>query len=252
MKKYIASKYLGILLSMILIFSQETLNISALAQESDNEAGTQSIVEIPLTEDELAEIENDNEIISAYYAAKQRLRGTTTKVLSVTPVQQINTYYCGPASALMVANFLNLKTTSNTAYTQSTIAQRIGTTSAGSSSSDITTGLNNILSENSMSMRYQRTTLSSAPIDTSIVYSIDHNVPLIVSVKNMPDYTSSSGHFIVVYGYSQNVSLNVVTTVIYYIDPHYNSSYYGQKTMALSQMNTACSSNGEYYIRLKP
>lgn len=160
-----------------------------------------------------------------------------SKTLSMTVIQQSNNYYCGPATACMVAKTLGLGT-----YTQTRMASILGTTTSGTSSNQIATGLNSLLSAASRSERYQKTDTSLSDLGESIMNSIDNDAPVVVNVKEMPNYTVSVGHFIAVNGYSYGYVGTTATNTVSICDPHYNSNYCGSFTYSLSVIEQACKS----------
>ena len=136
------------------------------------------------TRDELNEISRTNHLIENYLSTRVTTRSSDRVVLPMTVIKQQNNYYCGPATACMVAKTLGLGT-----YTQSNMAAIIGTTTNGSSSSGITSGLNNLLSNAGRTGRYQTTNTAYSSLTNSITYSIQNGFPIIVNVKEMPLYT---------------------------------------------------------------
>ena len=154
---------------------------------------------------------------------------------------QENGYYCGPATACMVAKTLGLGT-----YTQKEMASLLGTTTSGTSGAQICNTLNSLLSKTSDTRRFQRVTISTAALETSVRSSLRNDFPLTLNVKEMPNYTSGSGHFIAVKGYYFNTSTDFKTITI--CDPH--PTYSGTYTYTLEEMETAVESSNGYYNRL--
>lgn len=173
-------------------------------------------------------------------------------MISVTPVQQSKTYYCGVACAVMAAKALGLGT-----YSQDKMAKILNTSeTSGTSSSGIVNGLNGLLNSAGSSKRYQKKSISNVIIN-DIVLSINNNVPVFASVKRLPYHTSTSGHFILIVGYyytdtSGEISSLSATTFaetrgrqIHFniIDPHYDNQYFGRHVLTWTELYTACSSN---------
>ena len=158
-----------------------------------------------------------------------------SKILPMTVIEQQNLYYCGPASACMVAKTLGLGN-----YTQSSMAQILGTTTSGTSSAQIASGLNSLLSDAGRTERYQKTDTSLSSLENSIPYCIERNVPLIVNVKEMPDYSVSVGHFIAVNGYTGGSSGTSSVSKVTICDPH--PDYCGSYTYDTSVIVTPCKS----------
>ena len=94
--------------------------------------------------------------------------------------------------------------------------------------------------------RFQRVTISTAALETSVRSSLRNDFPLTLNVKEMPNYTSGSGHFIAVKGYYFNTSTDFKTITI--CDPH--PTYSGTYTYTLEEMETAVESSNGYYNRL--
>ena len=212
--------------------------------------------ELSLNKSELVEIEQTNQKIHDYISSLSSVQslmrnGMTLDVsLNVPLIQQAETYYCGPASALMVAKYLKIVSST---YTQGDMANKIGTTTDGSSSNQIVTALNSLLRSAGKSTSYQRCSISTTNFNDSIIYSLNNNYPIIFSVKSMPKYYSSSGHFIAMKGFVAPLVLGTdsyrVSTVTIN-DCHYNDEYFGTYTYSIEDMMEACTSNLGYYIRL--
>lgn len=185
------------------------------------------------TEEELQDIYNTNSKIE-----KNNLfstRAVSGKTLSMTVVKQENDYYCGPATACMVAQTLGLGS-----YTQSGMANILDTTTSGSSSANIAAGLNSLLSKAGRTERYQKTDTSLSSLENSIPYCIERGIPLVVNVKEMPKYTVGIGHFIALNGYSSGFSGSSSISKVTICDPHPN--YYGTYTYDTSIIVNACKS----------
>lgn len=178
-----------------------------------------------------------------------------TATLSVPILQQEQTNYCGPASALMVARYLGLVSST---YSQDSMASLIGM-SGGVTSGKIVTALNGLIATNNYSYNYEVAYTSVASFSNSIIYSLDNNKPMIFSVKVMPDYTAPSGHFVALKGYIAPVSgSGYSVSQIKINDPHYNNEFYGEHTFSYSDMLYACCTNDKTgnmvgtFIRLSP
>ena len=65
----------------------------------------------------------------------------------------------------------------------------------------IATVLSDLLKKNGISDKYQVTQTDVSDLIGSAVYSLEHGYPVVVNVKEMPNYVVSSGHFIVIHGY---------------------------------------------------
>ena len=160
----------------------------------------------------------------------------------MTVIQQENGYYCGPATCCMVANTMGLGS-----YSQSQMASIIGTTRDGTSSSGIRSGMNSLFSQAGKSQRYQLTNTAYSSIASGIIYSINAGLPLILSVKQMPLYTSS-GHFITVCAYRSGFAGSSSVNEATICDPH--PTYYGKYTYNISDLENACNSNAGNFLRI--
>lgn len=233
-------KLASLILSLLLLFS---MPISALAHPD----------ETPMTSEQIESVLETNILVKDYMTELSPGSGTRaapkSQYLSVTPIQQSQTNYCGPASALMVARYLSLVSST---YTQGQMATTIGTGSDGSSSNGIVAGLNALIQSHGYSYSYQVANTSYANFSDSIIYTLDAAKPMIFSVKQMPLYYSSSGHFIVLNGYyatgSTATTYRVQTVDI--IDCHWNNAYYGNHNYTYAEMLEACNSNAGKFIRL--
>ena len=150
-----------------------------------------TVTEPPLTQEELEHISECNALIEQQLARDNLTRAIYNNYLSMSVITQENGYYCGPATACMVAKTLGLGT-----YTQKEMASLLGTTTSGTSGAQICNTLNSLLSKTSDTRRFQRVTISTAALETSVRSSLRNDFPLILNVKEMPNYTSGSGHFI--------------------------------------------------------
>jgi hypothetical protein len=213
-----------------------------------------SLEEKPFTAEELADIQNTNEAIEEYINSLYNntvLRQSPNRgvYLEVPEIKQDNGYYCGPASALMVAKYLKIVDAS---FTQTNMAKALGTTKDGSSSTNIVSTLNNQLSAAGKAGRYQVANTSVTNFNRSISYTLDKGYPMIMNVDKMPLYLESTGgHFIVIRGYtSENYQKKGVEYVT--INDCYNDTrYFGKFTYSYKQIEDACNSNVGNYIRLK-
>lgn len=153
----------------------------------------------------------------------------------VTNFKQERTYWCGPAAARQALSFHKAFSGSGTGLpSQTTLANRIGTTGDGS----LTTGIVSAL--NSYDGTFgQVGYLASDITNTSSAYETfvnrigtmlrsttpDPTTPIIlVQTKYIPRYNGvTSRHYMTVSGINDNVSPMQMRSV----DPHYSSAYYG-------------------------
>lgn len=222
--------------SLILMFTLLFGSISGAA------ATVVDLENVNFTQQELQDIARTNSIINNYIARLSLARSGSGKVLSMTVIQQENWFYCGPATAVMVAETLGLGT-----YTQKNMAKILGTTSDGSSSSNITTGLNSLLSKSSNYGRYQTTNVSKSNLSNSIVASINNDFPVVINVKDMPEYSVSVGHFIAAYGYVSGSSGSMSINNVYICDPH--PDFFGTYTYPMQKIVDTCSSGSGNFCR---
>jgi hypothetical protein len=164
----------------------------------------------------------------------------------MTPVQQLTTWSCSAATGVMVAQTLGCKP-----YTEVEMRKIVNCVQGvGGSSYDWANGFNEtVLPDAKITRRYQRVHMNNYDLWNSIIYSIDNGFPVVPTVKVMPNYTSSSGHFIAVNGYYQDYG---PIEIVSFCDPHWDSRYFGSYSMTRAQLHTACSSNAGYYVRLNP
>ena len=91
-----------------------------------------TVTEPPLTQEELEHISECNALIEQQLARDNLTRAIYNNYLSMSVITQENGYYCGPATACMVAKTLGLGT-----YTQKEMASLLGTTTSGTSGAQI-------------------------------------------------------------------------------------------------------------------
>ena len=101
-----------------------------------------TVTEPPLTQEELEHISECNALIEQQLARDNLTRAIYNNYLSMSVITQENGYYCGPATACMVAKTLGLGT-----YTQKEMASLLGTTTSGTSGAQICNTLNSLLSK---------------------------------------------------------------------------------------------------------
>jgi hypothetical protein len=153
----------------------------------------------------------------------------------VTNYRQETTYWCGPASARQSLSFHRSYSGSGSGLpSQTTLANRIGTTSDGSSTSAIASALNTYDGVFG-SVGYIASNISdtSSPYETFVnrigtmlrSITVNPTTPIILAqTKYIPRYKGvASRHYMTVSGINDNVSPMQMRSV----DPHYNSAYYG-------------------------
>lgn len=224
-----AKKLMSLVLALVMCLS---LCVPASASLETTDFTTQELEEINIT----------NKKIEDALAVQASPRMIDQGSLPMTAIKQENGYYCGPATCCMVANTMGLGS-----YSQSRMAGIIGTTRDGSSSSGILSGMNSLFSQAGKSQRYQLTNTRNSSLASGIIYSINAGLPLILSVKQMPLYTSS-GHFIAVCAYRSGFSGSSSVNEATICDSH--PKYYGKYTYNISTLESACNSNAGNFLRI--
>lgn len=184
------------------------------------------------------------------------INALNSHLISVTPVQQSTTYYCGVACAVMAAKALGLGT-----YSQNSMASILNTTTAGTNSANIVSALNSLLSSAGISKRYTRKIYSNVTT-SEIVSSIRSNVPVFASVNTLPYNPNEGGHFILIVGYyytevpgeetssSSDIPAETRRPKIHFniIDPHYNNQYFGRHVLTWGELYASCKNNNGYFV----
>ena len=164
------------------------------------------------------------------------------KSLSVPLRKQINGYYCGPASVRMTLLYHGID------QTQSYIAGKIGTTSAGSDVAPMTSYLNSQVGSGS----YKYVNVADLAFEDGLIYSIDKGKPLIclVQTSELPYYNKhESYHFIVVKGYDWDMNGSSSYSTVKINDPNNNDLYYGgDKSCTWSEMTKGIKGVFGWYI----
>lgn len=227
----IFKKYLSILCLLCMILSIASPAFALGLERTD------------FTQDELNEINRTNQLIEDFLLTRVPTRSSDSRVLPMTVIQQEEDYYCGPATACMVAETLGLGS-----YTQCKMACILKTTEDGSSSDNIAIGLNELLEEAGKTGRYQKTSTTYSNLTDSILYSIQNGFPVVVNVKEMPEYEVSVGHFVAVNGYYVAFSGSSYTSDVFLCDPH--PEYFGSYQYDMSVIVDACNSAVGNFCRL--
>ncbi len=171
------------------------------------------------------------------------------------PIQQINNYYCGPASTLMALmgsgaaeyNYDDVK--SKTDELQTTLANQLGTTlSSGTNISMITKVLNNnVPSVNGYKFKTKAFTVYSYQraldfIETSLV---EDCVPVI----RVPDTAllcyykgKSFSHYMVV----EAVDFNAESVTL--VDPHCDDKYFGRHTIFYEDFENLAKNSKDFWV----
>lgn len=167
-------------------------------------------------------------------------------ILDVPLYQQINGYYCGPASAKMVIDYLEPQS-----VTQQQLGMDMSTMlSIGTTVPNLKDALNRYID----GYTYRHTRTSDISFRTGMMYSIDNNCPVVCQTMtgSLPNYGGvNKNHYIVTTGYLYiQYTANGVDDqrTIYYNDPINDSRYYGSYSCTETQMITAINNNSRYYI----
>ena len=127
----------------------------------------------------------------------------------------------------------------------------LGTTSAGTSSSQIATTLAALTGEDYSVANIKTSNQTEADLYNNIANSLRLGCAVVVNVKTVPGrYTSSSGHFMVVHGSFIDMAYPDSSVYFTYTDPHYNDNYYGTFTLSGASMYDAIDSNAGNYVRV--
>ena len=171
--------------------------------------------------------------------------------LSITPYQQSNYYYCGPANVKMIVQYLN-----GTSAPQSTYASYMNTDSQGQSYVyQVTNALNYYTSKTYNYVQGQ--TYNSNTFATQVQSNIQANKPIVLHAWTQSLYMYNGvgiGHYLTVNGYTYSASFgsNPGIANIYYVDPYYvdygNGSVYGEHMDTTSNVFNTVS--GTRYIIL--
>ena len=203
---------------------------------------------VVFTPEVLATINEHNEKIDSYLSSKPSTRALSQRILRITPIEQQNGSYCGPACAKMAADYLGLRNDNGSKFTQYEMADIVNYGSNGTYSGDIADGMNDLLGDDI----YELVQTSNADLGSSLVYGIDHDYPMFINIKKLPNYSSpvASGHFILGVGYSIYTQGSNTTSEITYNDPR--PGYAAQYKISFDEMVTACESKAGNFVRAVP
>ena len=237
-------KLTALCLTFVLAFA---LSVPAFATSSDTVVNADII---NFTPEEIAEQKAIDARLREEFSSAPETRGVVDRVIYNAPIvshQQINTYYCGPASTQMVYEGI----TGDTSHNQQWFANQLGTTSAGTSSSQIATTLASLSGEDYSVANIKTSNQTEADLYNNIANSLRLGCAVVVNVKTVPGrYTSSSGHFMVVHGSFIDMAYPDSSVYFTYTDPHYNDNYYGTFTLSGASMYDAIDSNAGNYVRV--
>lgn len=238
---------------IILVIAFSLFLTSEAFASSKNNAGAEKIINqdqaIFTTEEINKQLEIDMRLRAS--ASEGAARGIVDREIYTAPIvahKQINTYYCGPASTQMICEGLMGAIAGRD---QEWFANQLGTTSQGTSSSQIANTLRTLTGENYSVANVFTTNQTEADFYNNVSNSLKQGCAVVVNVKTIPGrYTSSSGHFMVIHGSFNDPVYGVSWANYTYTDPHYNNAYYGTFTISGSNMFSAVSSNLGNYVRV--
>lgn len=222
-----------------LVFSDEFAGIFADEGTTAFQIVEDSLRDV-LSPEPLPQIQTDD-----YYASKYFFQ----------PIQQINDYYCGPASTLMALMGSGAKDytyTSNTSTTdgwQTKLANELGTTqSSGTNISMITKVLNNnVPSVNGYKFKTKAFTVYSyqRALDFIEISLVEDCVPVI----RVPDTTllhyygdKKFSHYMVV----ESVDFNAECVTLY--DPHYDNKYFGRHIISYEEFENLAKNSKDFWV----
>lgn len=201
---------------------------------------------ITFTPEEIAEqirIDNRLRAMSDIFLPNPLLRARVAYEVSVPQHQQITTYFCGPACTQMVYEGI----TGDLSKNQNWFASQLGTTSNGTSSSQIANTLSQLTDANYTVANVYTSNQGVLDVYYNIANSLMQDYPVVANVGNIPNRYYTNGHFIVIYG----SMIETVDTLLYsYVDPHYNDNYYGRWYISGYDMLTALQNNHGNYVRV--
>ncbi|MEW8973714.1 MAG: C39 family peptidase [Tissierellaceae bacterium] len=198
------------------------------------------------TPEKQAKIKEKNKLVDNYIENLNMLRSATgRRNLRVRLVQQRETYYCGPASAYMVIDYIDGDSPS-----QRNLAKSLGTTTSGT----YVYRMRDELERYNRDYDYYH--VDDVNFNRYVRYSIDDDGPVVahVLVNRLPNSTSgsSSGHYVVIKGYDYGWGGSTSHDEVTYNDPNWNDAYYGTYTCDISVMERAVRAHKKsgYFISL--
>lgn len=198
-------------IQMIAMIMAMTMMSSTLAFAAENQVSLEEVTildgDMSVQEGAAAGISAEDEAANAIKLADMqkwlstRLSGPAYMNLSVPTCQQINSYYCGPATVQQTIKFYK-----GTAPSQEAIASQLGTTTQGTDMTKIAGVINNNLGYSQYSMVAIGTQTDWA---NKVTYALSINKPVILDIKAVSGsgwpYTTN-GHFLNVSGHDRSTS----------------------------------------------
>lgn len=165
-----------------------------------------------------------------------------SKTLNVTTRKQENDYYCGPAVAQMVIEFVSKKF-----ITQTQLAKNMGTVRG--SGTYVYRLAQELRAQTNKGYGYSH--IESRSLQTPYLSNIDANLPVVFHVMTQtlnPNYRFDNGHYVLGIGYYWYAQGGTGNTSLTYIDPWYEPGFLGRKTISFSGMERAVRANAGFYI----
>ena len=251
-------RFLSVLITLSLLSTMTAVSFAAETNPSNHSINSINFNcinsdNITFTQEEIAEqiaINNRLREEAIQMDTQISTNGIADRVIYTAPVtqhQQINNYYCGPASTQMVYEGI----TGDTSHDQEWFADELGTSKAGTSSDQIAATLKDLTGKNYSVTNVLKSNQDQTDLYNNISNSLKKGFAVVVNVKEVPGrYTSTSGHFMVVYQSFIDLAYGIGTVYYTYNDPHYNDDYYGTYPISSYDLLKAISSNSGNYVRV--
>lgn len=199
--RVLASIMVFTMMSSVVAFAAESKNVASEAVILDGDMSIEEGAEpgIPAAD----EAANAKKLAEMQTRLSMRLSGPTYMSLNVPTCEQINGYYCGPATVQQTIKFYK-----GSAPSQDTIASQLGTTTDGTDMTRIAGVVNNNLGYSQYSMIAIGTQTDWA---NKVTYALSINKPVIIDIKAASGsgwpYTTN-GHFMNVSGHDRSSSVS--------------------------------------------
>lgn len=189
------------------------------------------------TEENLAKVEEHNQMAEAYLQNKLKLRAGESKHLTVPLYMQETTYSCGAASTRMVLASLGKK------YSEATL-RGSDYLQTDADKETIVWKMTKVLNDLLGAGTYMHKAISQYDFGSNLILSIDKDKPVICSVKasELPHYynnKSFAGHYVVSTGYRYGMFGATSGNDVYFSDPNYDTRYFGTHFTDFSIMSGA-------------
>lgn len=219
-----------------------------------------------MTDEEINELRNSIEYQNDIKEIRQNMNNYPSlvsgsyKKLNVPDYFQETYYYCGPATAQILLEYVT-----NKKYSQNELANYMNVTeSSGANISSLTRTINDYIGTN----MYKTVHKNDISFSYGLSYSIDKDYPVIIHVRpdggRLPGWENFDfevGHFIVGNGYSIGFSGSASSSDVYYFDPYdpqsigqdlqFEYDTFGQKMTSISRMERAMNDKSGFYTMVK-